>query len=275
MGVKRMGIPTSLRDLISGAESLVEVEDLSGRHGFLQSINPLAKLATISFMIFSSLLISSVSYLAALCTIPLVLALVSKIPIKNFLLRTVWIPVFAVVISLPVLFLTPGQPALIANIGSLALAVTSEGLQRFLAFTIRVWFCVASLSLLILSTGFDKLLKLLSSLRVPAIIVQMFSLTYRYFFVSVHETQRMLLAKEARTYMSRRTINFSTLKDLGLILAALFIRTFERSERVYMAMKSRGFEIENSNRTAIPSLRFRDFIFASSTVAVFGLIVLL
>lgn len=270
-----MDVPTSLRDLIAGAESLVDVEDLSGRHGFLQSINPLAKLVTITFMIVASLLISSVSYLALLCIIPLVLAVISKIPMKNFILRTFWTPVFAAVISLPVLFLTPGQPALRVDVGSLALVVSSQGLQHFLAFTIRVWFCVASLSLLILSTGFDKMLKLLSSLRVPAVVVQMFGLTYRYFFVSVHEAQRMLLAKEARTYVSRRTVNFSALKDLGLILAALFIRTLERSERVYMAMKSRGFEIEKSDKTAIPSLRFRDFFFAASTIVAFGLIVIL
>jgi cobalt/nickel transport system permease protein len=273
--MRRMGVPTSLKDILEGAESLVEIEDLSGKHGLLQSINPLAKLVTIVFMIVSSLLISSLSLLALLCFIPFALAALSKIPMKNFFLRIFWIPVFAAVISIPVLFLTPGHAVLSANFGSWAMIVTSQGLERFLVFSVRVLFCVASLSLLILSTGFDKLMKLLSSLRVPAVVVQMFGLTYRYFFVSVHEVQSVLLAKEARTYVTRRTINFSVLKDLGSILAALFIRTFERSERVYMAMKSRGFEIEKSDKVAMPSLRLRDFVFATSTMMAFGLIILL
>jgi cobalt/nickel transport system permease protein len=134
---------------------------------------------------------------------------------------------------------------------------------------------VASLSLLILSTGFDKTLKLLSSLKVPPPVVQLFSLTYRYFFVSVHEAQSVLMAKEARTYVQKNTISFQGLKDLGSILAALFIRTYERSERVYMAMKSRGFEIDNDNKSTIPRFRFRDFLFAATAITVFGLIALL
>ena len=226
-------------------------------------------------MIVASLFISSLSYLALICVVPFTLALVSKIPLRHFVSRTLFIPAFAAIISLPVLFLTYGHPILTANLGTLNLAVTSEGLQRFLVFSIRVWFCVASLSLLILSTGFGKMLKLLSSLKVPPVIVQMFGLTYRYFFVSVHETQSFLIAKEARTYVTRRTINYQALKDLGSILAALFIRTYERSERVYMAMKSRGFEIDNTRKSSVPALHSRDLLFAVPTIVAFGLLAVL
>lgn len=270
-----MKVPKSLRDLVESTESLVYVEDLSGKRGLLQAINPLAKLIAIVFMIVSSLFISSLSYLTLFCIVPLILALASKIPVKHFISRTLLIPAFAAIISVPVLFLTLGHPILTANLGAFNLAVTSEGLQRFLVFSVRVWFCVASLSLLIVSTGFEKMLKLLASLKVPFVIVQMFSLTYRYFFVSVHEAQSFLIAKEARTYVNRRTINYQALKDMGSILAALFIRTYERSERVYMAMKSRGFEIENSSKLSVPAFHLRDFLFAATTITVFGLLVLL
>ncbi len=267
-----MKVPQSLRDLVESSESLVYIEDLSGKRGLLQDINPLAKLVVIVFMIVSSLFIFSLSYLALICIIPFILALASKIPLKHFISRTVFIPAFAALISLPVLFITPGHPIFATNIGILNLAVTTEGLVRFLVFSVRVWFCVASLSLLILSTGFDKMLKLLSSMKVPPVVVQMFSLTYRYFFVSVHEAQSFLIAKEARTYVNRRTINYQALKDLGSILAALFIRTYERSERVYLAMKSRGFAIENDNKLTIPAFRLRDVFFASSIIIAFALL---
>ena len=269
-----MKVPQSLRDLVESSESLVYIEDLSGKRGLLQDINPLAKLVVIVFMIVSSLFIFSLSYLALICIIPFILALASKIPLRHFVSRTVFIPAFAALISLPVLFITPGHPIFATNIG-INLTITSEGLVRFLVFSVRVWFCVASLSLLILSTGFDKMLKLLSSMKVPPVVVQMFSLTYRYFFVSVHEAQSFLIAKEARTYVNRRTINYQALKDLGSILAALFIRTYERSERVYLAMKSRGFAIENDNKLTMPPLRLRDAFFASSIIIAFALLALL
>ena len=270
-----MKVPQSLRDLVEGSESLVYIEDLSNKPGLLQSINPLAKLVVIVFMIVVSLFIFSLSYLALICIIPFILAFSSRIPLKHFISRTLLIPVFAALISLPVIFITPGQPIFTTSLGMLNLAVTSEGIVHFLVFSIRVWFCVASLSLLILSTGFDKMLQLLSSMKVPSMVVQMFSLTYRYFFVSVHEAQSFLIAKEARTYVNRRTINYQALKDLGSILAALFIRTYERSERVYLAMKSRGFTIENGNKLAIPAFRSRDVCFAAPIIIAFTLIVLL
>jgi cobalt/nickel transport system permease protein len=270
-----MKIPISLRDLVEGAEMLVYIEDLSGRKGLLQAINPLAKLLAVVFMIITSLFIVHLPYLIVICAVPIVLAVASRIPLKQFLLRTAFIPFFAAVISIPVLFLTSGTAIFVANLGVGTLTVTLEGLTRFLVFTVRVWFCVALLTLLILSTGFEKMLKLLFSIKVPSVIVQLFSLTYRYFFVSIHEAQSVLIAKEARTYVNKRTINLQALKDLGSILAALFIRTYERSERVYWAMKSRGFEIGSDNKLTMPAFRLRDVFFASSIIIAFALVVLL
>jgi len=272
-----MKVPQSLRDIVESAESLVYVEDLSKKRGLLQAINPLVKLVVILIMIISSLFVTSFSYLILLCAIPIVLAIASRIPLKNYLFRnTFFIPTFAAIISLPALFFASGHTVASVNLGVLTLGVTSEGLQQFLMFTVRVWFCVATLNLFMLSTGFDRILKLLSSLKVPAVVVQMFSLTYRYFFVSVHEAESVLMAKEARTYVHRHTLNLQALRDLGSILSTLFIRTYERSERVYLAMKARGFEIENDGRgkSAIPAFHSHDFLFAASTIATLGLIVL-
>jgi len=270
-----MKVPQSLRDIVEGAESLVQIEDLSCKKGVLQLVNPLVKLVAITFMIVASLFIYQLSFLLMICAIPIVLAVVSRISLKHFFSRTALIPLFAAVISIPILFLTAGSPVWSANMGIVYLAVTSEGLTRFLVFTVRVWFCVASLTLLMLSTGFDKMLKMLSSIRVPAIIVQLFALTYRYFFVSIHEAQSVLIAKEARTYVNKRTFNLQALKDLGAILANLFIRTYERSERVYLAMKSRGFEIDHSSQLTMPSFRLVDAFFVSSILITFVLFALL
>jgi cobalt/nickel transport system permease protein len=270
-----MKVPQSLRDLMEGAESLVYVEDLSGKKGVMQAINPVAKLVAIVGMIIASLLITNLSYLVVICVVPLVLAAASRIPLKHFFSRTALIPVFAAVISIPLLFLTAGTPLWAANLGSINLAITLEGLTKFAIFTVRVWFCVASLTLLILSTGFDRTLKMLATLRVPSIMIQLFSLTYRYFFVSIEEAQSVLIAKEARTYVHKRTLNIQSLKDLGAIIASLFIRTYERSERVYLAMKARGFQIEADNRHSMPKLRISDIAFTACIIVSFAVIALL
>ncbi|MCL2358322.1 cobalt ECF transporter T component CbiQ [Candidatus Bathycorpusculum sp.] len=270
-----MKVPQSLRDLLEGAETLVYIEDLSGKKGFMQSINPIAKLVAIASMIISALFLSKLSYLLAICTIPVIFALASHIPLKQLFTRTLFIPLFMALISLPTLFLTTGNPLWTVNIGNVTLAITAPGVTQFLIFTLRVWFCVASLSLLILSTGFDKTLKILSAIHVPPLIIQLFSLTYRYFFVSIHEAQSILIAKEARTYINKRTLNLQSLKDLGAILSSLFIRTYERSERVYLAMKARGFEISKTNKPQIQTLHVYDVVFTVSIIIAFTYLALL
>lgn len=270
-----MNLPTSLKDLAASAETLVYVEDLSDKKGMLQAINPLVKLAVTVFMIVVSLFVSGLPHLVLLCIIPVVFALASKIPLRSLMVRAFFIPLFATVISLPTLFITSGSPVFSANLGLFTLSITLEGLERFLMFSIRVWFCVASLTLFTLSTGFDSILKLLASIRVPTIMIQLFSLTYRYFFVSIHELQKALLAKEARTYVNKRTLNLESLRRSGALLATLFIRTYERSERVYLAMKSRGFGIDYAAKSSMPRLRSRDLLFGVATMLIFGLFVIL
>ncbi len=270
-----MKVPQSLRDLMEGAENLVYVEDLSSRNGLLQAINPLAKLIAVVSMIVVSLFIFNLTTILIICLIPLFLAVASRVPLKHFFARTSFIFLLAVLIALPNLFLTAGTPIWSANIGIATLTITNEALVGFLVFTLRVWFCVACLITLILSTGFDRLLRLLSDLRVPHLVVQLFSLTYRYFFVSIHEAQSVLMAKEARTYLHKRHLNMQSLRDLGAVLATLFIRTYERSERVFLAMKARGFEIQTTTKATRPAISALDVIFASAIIIPFVLLALL
>ena len=64
-----MKVPQSLRDLVEGAESLVYVEDLSGKKGVMQAINPVAKLVAIIGMIIASLFITNLILFACnLCS---------------------------------------------------------------------------------------------------------------------------------------------------------------------------------------------------------------
>ena len=102
-GYQTMKVPQSLRDLMEGAESLVYVEDLSGKKGVMQAINPAAKLVAIVGMIIASILITNLSYLAAICVVPLILAVASRIPLKHFFIEPHSSPV-AAVISIPPLF---------------------------------------------------------------------------------------------------------------------------------------------------------------------------
>jgi len=92
--------------------------------------------------------------------------------------------------------------------------------------------------LLITTTRFTSLLKGFEGLRFPYVFVLILSFMYRYIFLFFDELERLLRARNSRTIKPGLALR---IKTLAYVIGTMFLRTFERSERVYEAMISRGF----------------------------------
>lgn len=79
-----------------------------------------------------------------------------------------------------------------------------------------------------------------SDLGLPAALTQMILLCHRYIFVFQQEMQRIQQSMQLRGFVPRT--NLATLRALGNSLGMLFIHSFERTERVFDAMQSRGYQ---------------------------------
>ncbi|HEX3447875.1 MAG TPA: cobalt ECF transporter T component CbiQ [Isosphaeraceae bacterium] len=100
-----------------------------------------------------------------------------------------------------------------------------------------------SLALLIMlvlaaTTPFHKLLAALRKLGVPPVLVATLQFMDRYRHVLTDELERMSTARRARTFDRRGSLAWSLLTGL---VGMLFLRTFERAERVHGAMVARGW----------------------------------
>jgi len=105
----------------------------------------------------------------------------------------------------------------------------------------------------------DTTIKALDRLKVPNSLVQMLMFTYRYIFVFVDEFQRIWRAMESRGFKLRTTLN--ALRTIGKALGMLFVRSYERAERVYRAMRSRGYM--GSQKTLVEfEIRMKDYMLA-------------
>ena len=96
---------------------------------------------------------------------------------------------------------------------------------------------VASI-LLAATTPARDLLVGLERLRVPTLLVQIASFMLRYVHVISDEMSRMRLARESRGFRARGVRSWPVIAHSG---GALFIRSYERGERVHLAMLSRGY----------------------------------
>ncbi|MFO7556192.1 MAG: cobalt ECF transporter T component CbiQ [Desulfobacterales bacterium] len=104
----------------------------------------------------------------------------------------------------------------------------------------------------------------LSRLGAPEIIGQMVLLSYRYLHVFRHEARRMVSGMRVRGF--RRRTNLAALRAVGNFIGMLFVRSFERTERVFDAMRARGYRGRFPEPVEL-RLRTRDLVVSSFWLA--------
>lgn len=142
--------------------------------------------------------------------------------------------VLALVALLP--FLTGATP--VAALGPLA--VTAEGLEASLLVAVR-FYCIVTLALVLL--GAAPLLANIRALRalgVPDLVADMALLTARHIEVHAQDMRRMREAMRLRGHDAAR-FSWRNLRTLAWLAGSLLLRSHERSERVYKAMRLRGY----------------------------------
>lgn len=147
--------------------------------------------------------------------------------------------------AVTVIFTIPGYPVAAIQLGPWTLVATDAGLIRFASIVIRSWLSVQMAILLVATTQFPDLMHALRHLRLPQILVAVVSFTYRYLFVLTDEVLRLLRARDARSArMAGYKSGGSTMwraRTAGHMAGQLFLRSYERSDRIYHAMLSRGY----------------------------------
>lgn len=228
-------------------------ESNSRRRGLLQSLDPRAKLISILAVIFATSLIGNLNILIFIYALTLLFAYLSKIGV-GFFIKRVWlfIPMFAGIIAVPMIFniFLPGDPLYQvaylgpgAHLGPLTLPesifITRQGLNAAVIFTMRVATCVSAVVLLFITTPQQVLFKSLRTVGVPKLYVLTLEMAYRYIFLLMDLVREMFVAKKARTIRARGM--FDEQKWVGGRMGYTLIRSLDMSEKVHMAMMSRGF----------------------------------
>ncbi len=119
------------------------------------------------------------------------------------------------------------------------LTVYREGIILGGEVAVRVYCDITWLVLTFVTTPFYRILEAFRWYKVPGILVDTLSMMYRYSFLLFDEFTRMHTASCSRGGRSGRT---NALKTISRISAQIFMRAFDRSERIYLAMITRGSE---------------------------------
>lgn len=235
---------------------------------FFHRLDPRTKLiVTLAFVLFV-VMTPPTKWQVFACYLVLIGSLIflSKLPIIYVLKRSLVIVPFVLVIAIFIPFFKQGEVVGSYNIWLWKLSVTYSGLIILWNVVIKAWLSILSLILLSLTTSLPSLLKGLERLGMPKVMIMLLSFMYRYMFVLVDEVLRIRQARDSRNFGGRRAWQ---IKTIGNMIGTLFIRSYERGERVYAAMLSRGFE---GRFETLSNLRFGRGDFYFGTACLFCLV---
>lgn len=235
---------------------LYALEQLSGGHTFVHKLHPTMKLVASAVFIVVAVSFDRYAFgrLVPYVFYPTLLMALSETPYAMLLKR----------------FLVALPFCLLAGIGNLifdrapAFAIggltVSYGAVSLFCILLKTYLCVMAALLLVSVTPLAEIAASMRRLRVPAVFVALFEMTYRYIGVLFEEAYSMHSAYILRKQGAKGI----GMKDMGSFVGQLLLRSFDRAERVHNAMKCRGYamrQLPKENRKPKP----RDWIFGAVT----------
>jgi len=151
----------------------------------------------------------------------------ARLPLRSVVGRSLLVVPFA------------GGIALLSPIREGLSVISAEGLALMGGLIGRAWACTAFVILLAATTPPADLLLALKRLRLPHVFVVLLAFIYRYVGVMGRQLQALRTAIASRAPHLR---GLALLRVYGNLAGNLFVRAYERGERVHAAMLSRGFD---------------------------------
>jgi cobalt/nickel transport system permease protein len=163
-------------------------------------------------------------------------AALARVP-PGFIARRLVVEVPFLVFALLVPFVARG-PRVEVDLVVGTLSLSESGLLAAWGLLAKGTLGVVSSILLAATTDARDLVVALQRLRVPSLLVEILSFMVRYADVVADDLRRMRIARESRGFTARHA---GHLPVLARTAGAMFVRSYERGERVHLAMLSRGY----------------------------------
>jgi cobalt/nickel transport system permease protein len=217
------------------------------RHGtgLLHRADSRIKLLIVVLFAFGVVLVPEGHWLAygGFALFVLTALIVSRLPPTLVIGRSMLVLPF-VAVAVPLVFTREGSA--LFHVPLLGWAASEEGAIAVASIMLKSWLTVLMAVILTSVTPPLDLVRSLERLRVPRVLVATILFMYRYLFVIADEGQRLMRARDSRSAAGGTAGSGGTVwwrgRVLGNMVGALFLRSYERSERIYEAMQARGYD---------------------------------
>lgn len=229
-------------DISKAISNIRKIDELGDKYTMIHKIDSSIKIIVTIIYVIKVLSIKQfiISDIISIVLYPLILFKFGKVPVK-FILKKV-------------LFIVP----LILGLSVINLIIDFSYSEIYFS-VLLIFKCIFTLVgalLLMVTTGINNLAFGLKKLKIPNILIMQILMLHRYIILMMEECYRVKSAYELRTLGEKSM----TMKDYGRIIGQMLLKTIDKSEKVYEAMKLRGFDGDlyiNSNKKA----GFIDFLY--------------
>lgn len=210
-----------------------QLDLLAMRNTAVHRLDPRAKvLTTLAFIVcVVSFDKYSISAMLPFLIYPAVLVAVGELPVGYLLRKIVIVVPFALLVGL---FNPVFDRQVLMHLGGLDIW---GGWISCLSILLRAILTASAAIILVAVTGFPAICEALEKLKMPQAFAVQLLFLYRYIFVLTDEGVRTARARQLRTFGNRGL----GLRHFGSLVGHLLLRTWERAERIHMAMLARGF----------------------------------
>lgn len=118
-----------------------------------------------------------------------------------------------------------------------------EGLDQGILLASRIFGGMSVMLFLTLSTSVQELVRVLAWLKIPPSIIEIMTMAYSSLFVLLEELDRIQMAQRMRLGYGSW---WQTVRAASTVGGILFIRVFDKSQRLWQSMQCRGYDGEVS-----------------------------
>lgn len=232
-------------------------------------ISPWTKALMLVVIVLFITLIKSMVLLAGMYLLVLLVYAAARLPVRRLFAWYTLPLIFVLSLVLLMMWNVPGNALFSAGIAGYEVALTDNGLLLVARLAIKALISVTFSLFFLMTTKYNYLSTMIYR-AFPAPVDQIFLMSYRFLFITLKMVDAMIKALRSRgsgliSGVARQGKLFAE------VFALVFIRSYDRADRVNKAMESRGYSGKYIAVTGLPPMRLADYglVLASAAVTAY------
>ncbi|WNY23272.1 Energy-coupling factor transporter transmembrane protein EcfT [Methanimicrococcus hongohii] len=209
---------------------------LYAKTSVIHRMNPMTKVIAVLLLVISIAIVNDIYMALFALILSFLMILAAKLPIK-FVVRRIWSPFLFILLFAAALLLSGGEGEVLWSIGFLD--ITLESALNAALILVRATAAIIMLTVLLATTRFDTIIKVLYDLKMPVFLLQILMFSYRFIFVFSDELDNMRNSMASKGF--RPNLSMRMFSSIANMLGMLLIKSFERGDEVYRSMVAKGY----------------------------------